>query len=186
MPKRPVQASRREEHGAADVACGLALRPWLWRTLLPAAGGPRAVAGKQTGSTATTLAKRRRNGRACEREYLCSAICACWVIRLGRVAHAAARGASPTGRRIVTLSPATTACPTGVAACCARPCGRAAEHGDELAAVHSITSSARTRIVSGMVIPRAFAVLRFTTSSNLAGRSMGRSAGLVPPKMRPT
>jgi hypothetical protein len=28
---------------------------------------------------------------------LCSAICACWVIRLGRVAHAAARGASAAG-----------------------------------------------------------------------------------------
>src|SRR3954447_10496435 len=50
---------------------------------------------------------------------------------------------------------------------------------------YSITSSARTRIISGMVIPRALAVLRFTTSSNLAGRSIGRSAGLVPPKIRP-
>src|SRR5262249_36563154 len=59
---------------------------------------------------------------------------------------------------------------------------RAANERDELASFHSITSSARTRIVSGMVIPRAFAVLRFTTSSNLAGRSMGRSAGLVPPQ----
>src|SRR5262245_182926 len=29
----------------------------------------------------------RRNGRACGRQYLCSAICACWVIKLGRVAH---------------------------------------------------------------------------------------------------
>src|SRR5436190_18143825 len=51
--------------------------------------------------------------------------------------------------------------------------------------LHSSTMSARTRIISGMVIPRALAVLRFTTSSNLAGRSMGRSAGLVPPKIRP-
>src|SRR6266446_3117176 len=67
-----------------------------------------------------------------------------------------------------------------------RPCRRAAEQCDEVAPFHSITSSARTKIVSGMVIPRAFAVLRFTTSSNLAERSMGRSAGLVPPKIRPT
>jgi hypothetical protein len=52
--------------------------------------------------------------------------------------------------------------------------------------LHSSTVSARTRTVSGMLMPRAFAVLRFTTKSNLAGRSMGRSAGLVPPKMRPT
>jgi hypothetical protein len=51
---------------------------------------------------------------------------------------------------------------------------------------YSITASARTRIVSGMVIRRDFAVLRFTTRSNLAGRSMGRSVGLVPPKIRPT
>jgi hypothetical protein len=51
-----------------------------------------SVAGEQTENTATTLAKRRRNGRACGREYLCSAICACWVIRLGRVAHTATRG----------------------------------------------------------------------------------------------
>jgi hypothetical protein len=51
---------------------------------------------------------------------------------------------------------------------------------------HSITSSARTRIVSGTVTPRAFAVLRLTTSSNRDGRSIGRSAGLAPPRMRPT
>ena len=59
------------------------------------------------------------------------------------------------------------------------PCAAAKLH-------HSITSSARTRSVSGIVIPRAFAVLRLTTISNLAGRSMGRSAGFVPPKIRPT
>jgi hypothetical protein len=35
-----------------------------------------SVAGEQTGSTATTLAKRRRNGRACGRQSLRSAICA--------------------------------------------------------------------------------------------------------------
>src|SRR5260370_37993309 len=64
---------------------------------------------------------------------------------------------------------------------------RAAEQRDEAAPLnHSITSSARTRIVSGMVIPRAFAALRFTTISNLAGRSIGRSAGLGPPKIRAT
>lgn len=51
---------------------------------------------------------------------------------------------------------------------------------------YSITASARTRIVSEMVIPRDFAVLRFTTRSNLAGRWMGRSLALVPPKIRPT
>src|SRR5262252_8187437 len=44
---------------------------------------------------------------------------------------------------------------------------RAAEQRDELAALHSITSSARCRNGSGMLRPSAFAVLRLTTSSNL-------------------
>src|SRR5262249_55403199 len=60
---------------------------------------------------------------------------------------------------------------------------RATEQRYERAAsLHSITWSARTRIVWGMVTPRAFAALRFTTISNLAGRSIGRSSGLAPPK----
>jgi hypothetical protein len=100
-----------ELHGEALHGFGLrALRPWLWRTLLPAAGldpsgqaspaerqpcrtaGARftaarvlgrgrrrawSVAGEQTGNTATTRAKRRRNGRACGPQCLLSAICAC-------------------------------------------------------------------------------------------------------------
>src|SRR5215204_2873807 len=45
---------------------------------------------------------------------------------------------------------------------------------------HSITSSARARSVGGMVRPRALAVLRLMTSSNLVGCSIGRSAGLAP------
>jgi hypothetical protein len=36
----------------------------------------------QTGNTAITLAKRRRHARACGWEDFCSAICACWVIRV--------------------------------------------------------------------------------------------------------
>jgi len=67
-----------------------------------------------------------------------------------------------------------------------RPRRRAAEQRDELAPFHSITSSARTRIVSGIVIPKALAVLRFTASSNLAGRSIGRLLGSVPAKILPT
>ena len=51
---------------------------------------------------------------------------------------------------------------------------------------YSITSSARTTSVSGIVMPRAFAVLRLTTISNRAGRSTGRSAGLAPAKIRAT
>src|SRR5882757_9832354 len=55
-----------------------------------------------------------------------------------------------------------------------------AEKGSELAAVHSITSSARASTVSGTARPSAFAVLRFITSSNLVGACTGRSAGLPP------
>ncbi len=45
---------------------------------------------------------------------------------------------------------------------------------------YSITSSARIRIDCGIVMPIALAVLRFTMSSNLVGRSTGRLAGLAP------
>src|SRR5262245_60900293 len=62
-----------------------------------------------------------------------------------------------------------------------RPRRRAAEERDELAAPdHSITSSARTRNVSGMVSPIALAALRLITKSNFVGCSMGSSAGLAP------
>ena len=47
-------------------------------------------------------------------------------------------------------------------------------------ASHRMTSSARNRIDSGMVMPRALAVLRLTTSSSFVGCSMGRSAGFAP------
>jgi hypothetical protein len=50
-----------------------------------------------------------------------------------------------------------------------RPCGRAAEEGDELAAFHSITSSARAMSVGGTVRPSTLAVLRLITSSNFVG-----------------
>jgi hypothetical protein len=52
--------------------------------------------------------------------------------------------------------------------CCARrerPRGRPAEQRDELAADHSITSSARASTVAGMSRPSAFAVFRLMTSS---------------------
>src|SRR5262249_24155067 len=61
-----------------------------------------------------------------------------------------------------------------------RPYCRAAEQRDERAPPHSITSSARSRMEVGTVTPRVLAVLRFTTSWNWAGRSIGRSAGLRP------
>jgi len=51
---------------------------------------------------------------------------------------------------------------------------------------YSMTSSARARIEGGTVRPSAFAVLRLTTSSNVAGCWTGRSAGLAPLRIFPT
>src|SRR5262245_45259221 len=67
-----------------------------------------------------------------------------------------------------------------------RPRRRAAEQSDELAASHSITSSARASSDGGTSRPRAFAVLRLITSSYLVGACTGRSAGFSPLRMRST
>src|SRR5262245_25565280 len=57
---------------------------------------------------------------------------------------------------------------------------RPAEQRDELAAFHSITSSARISTDAGSSIPSRLAVFRLTTSSNLTARSIGRLPGGVP------
>src|SRR5262245_5207937 len=62
---------------------------------------------------------------------------------------------------------------------------RAAEQRDELAAFHSITSSARPSSQSGNVTPSALAALRLMTSSTFADCWTGRSAGISPLRMRP-
>src|SRR5262249_41480539 len=67
-----------------------------------------------------------------------------------------------------------------------RPRSRAAEQRDELAAPHSITSSARASSFSGTVRPSILAVWALMTSPNLADCTTGRSAGLAPLRMRPT
>src|SRR5262249_37610251 len=68
-----------------------------------------------------------------------------------------------------------------------RPRGRrAAEQRDELAPLHSITSSAVCRNGSGMVRPSAFAVLRLMTSSYLVGCWTGRSLAFAPLRIRST
>ena len=56
----------------------------------------------------------------------------------------------------------------------------ATEQRDELAALHSITSSARASNVGAISKPMALAVLRLTISSNFVGCSTGRSSGLAP------
>src|SRR5262245_11716090 len=62
---------------------------------------------------------------------------------------------------------------------------RAAEQRDERAALHSITSSARERSGGGTVRPSILAVSALMTSSNLLACTTGRSAALVPLRMRP-
>src|SRR5262249_32540099 len=68
-----------------------------------------------------------------------------------------------------------------------RPSGSraAANQFDELAPLHSITSSAATWSVSGTFMPSAFAVFRLMTSSNLVGCRTGNSAGLSPLRIAP-
>src|SRR6476620_3562603 len=66
-----------------------------------------------------------------------------------------------------------------------RPRCSAAEQRDELAAPHSITSSARPSSVIGKVRPSALAVLRLMTSSTFVDRWIGRSAGFSPLRIRP-
>src|SRR5262249_39252601 len=63
------------------------------------------------------------------------------------------------------------------------PSYRAAEQRDELAPLHSITSSARNVTDGGIVRFSAFAAFMSIKSSNLAGCSTGRSAGFAPLKI---
>src|SRR5262249_20365526 len=68
-----------------------------------------------------------------------------------------------------------------------RPCCRCPPaQGEKFAPLHSITSSARASSVGGISRPSAFAVVRFTTSSNLVGCSTGMSPGSAPRKIRST
>ena len=66
-----------------------------------------------------------------------------------------------------------------------RPSRRAADERDELAPVHSITSSARASSMGGTSIPSIRAVSALMTSSNFDDCMTGRSAGLAPWRMRP-
>src|SRR5262249_21671925 len=68
-----------------------------------------------------------------------------------------------------------------------RPCCRATEQRDELAAAaHSITSSARADKLGGTSIPICLAVFRFITNSNLLDCMTGKSAGFSPLRIRAT
>src|SRR5262249_29840567 len=68
-----------------------------------------------------------------------------------------------------------------------RPHGRrTAKERDERAPLHSITSSASATNLSGIRRPNVLEVLRLITSSNLVGRSTGKSEGFSPLRIRPT
>jgi len=71
------------------------------------------------------------------------------------------------------------------AGCERRHDSRAAEQGDELAAPHSITSSARVSSAGGTSRPSACAVLRLMNSSIFVDCWTGRSAGFSPLRIRP-
>src|SRR5262245_4824145 len=91
------------------------------------------------------------------------------------------------GYNLQTSNPAHIATRLLLRASDKRPCNRrGANKGDELTPLHSITSSARTIIEGGIVMPSVLAVLRLITSSNLVGCSTGRSAGLAPFAIRST
>ena len=62
-----------------------------------------------------------------------------------------------------------------------RPCRHPTTNKrNELPPLHSITSSARERSVGAIVRLSTLAALRLMASSNLTGRSIGKSAGLAP------
>src|SRR5262249_4875609 len=67
-----------------------------------------------------------------------------------------------------------------------RPCRRTANEPDELAAPHSITSSARASSVGGTSRPSVLAVFKLITSSYLVGACTGRLVGFSPLRMRST
>src|SRR6266446_3908208 len=62
---------------------------------------------------------------------------------------------------------------------------RAAEQRDEVAALHSITSSAMASSPGGKLRPNALAVSRLITNSNLVDCMTGSSAGFSPLRIRP-
>src|SRR5262249_21776778 len=80
-----------------------------------------------------------------------------------RCRNAAAVGQDQSVKRVVQFAPEQTFTDAGELALCQR-----------------ITSSARSRIESGIVMPSALAVFRLTINSNLVGCSMGRSPGFAP------
>src|SRR5262249_29433859 len=89
-------------------------------------------------------------------------------------------------RRTIPASMLRDAC-CGLRPRAERPRGRrAAEKRDEIAAVHSMTSSARASSVAGTSRPSALAVLRLMISSTVVDCWTGKSAGRSPFNIRPT
>jgi hypothetical protein len=96
-----------------------------------------------------------------------------------------AASANPVSRSVPTVAENRKNCALETLRCLLWERGgcRAAEQRDELAPLHSMTSSASASSIGGISRPSALAALRLITISNLVGCSTGRSAGLVPFKI---
>src|SRR5262249_52996991 len=96
--------------------------------------------------------------------------------QMARICHRT-RGHHPNGRQLSSLLRPGRERPRG---------SRAAQQRDELAAPHSITSSAVPSRLAGSSIPSALAVLRLITSWNFVGACTGRLAIFSPLRIRST
>jgi len=132
---------------------------------------------------------------ACNRaatDWLLLARMTCGASATNSVAYWRKRPTSPAAQRMSMRALRPSVQPN-----CSKPCTNpmtravavessvVAEQRDELATLHSITSSARASSVGGMSMPSALTVGRLITNSNLVDCTTGRSAGLAPLRMRP-
>src|SRR5262245_54813916 len=97
-------------------------------------------------------------------------------------------GSDKRRRRAIWTDIADTSDPVGKLRSCRHwpRSRRAAEQRDELAASHSITSSARASSIGGISRPSTLAATTLMISSYLVGISTGKSPGFVPLRMRAT
>src|SRR5262249_38110439 len=110
------------------------------------------------------------------------------AIELHFVEKGLVNGSAKRRRRAIWTDIADTSDPVGKL----RPrrerprCCRAAEQRNELAALHSITSSARASRVGGTSSPSVLALFKLITRSYLVGCWKGRSPAFSPRRIRST
>jgi hypothetical protein len=147
-----------------------------------AASAPAVLAG----AAITATCRRTRSAASSGRRSICSAPAVVdrhvLALDIARLFEALAKGTQALGNRLgrSDFEKSDHRHRRLLRARRERPRRRATDERDEFAPLHSITSSARSRMEVGMVRPTVLAVLRFTTSWNWVGRSIGRSAGLRP------